>query len=199
MDSSSEEESEGEGVEPDSPYCDRSQLPAQPASPATPDKGIAPSSSPADPQPGPSGYVPPPTPAAVSSEDEDAALNEEVAQQAQPQGGKRKRSKDKTPCTQEGCTAVFVRKVDLQDHLYIVHQAVPQPTCSRCGKKYQRKRALDRHFAEKHDGFFTYTCKESPTCSFKVESRAKLVRHLQDKHGSGREFTCPECHKVCIT
>ena len=91
---------------------------------------------------------------------------------------------------------MFIRHWDLLDHLYLVHKAIPQPTCKDCGNTYSRQRGLQRHRQEKHRTKFTYTCMESPDCDFKVETRAKFVRHLQDKHDFGHNFICQYCDKV---
>lgn len=85
-------------------------------------------------------------------------------------------------------------KKSLKEHLVLYHSSAPlKYQCSKCGKNFKRKGAMDEHE-------LTHNSKDiaCDQCDKKFSSERYLTRHVESVHGESKH-SCSECHKKFTT
>jgi len=98
------------------------------------------------------------------------------------------------PCTFEGCTFVHRKKLQLENHVNVVHLNLPKKTfpCEICGKVFSETRNVTIHIRKEHLKERPYECDE---CGTKFATSSLLNQHKQI-HSDVLRFVCPYCGKA---
>ncbi|KAK7099416.1 zinc finger protein 62-like [Littorina saxatilis] len=82
------------------------------------------------------------------------------------------------------CEAQFKSKSVLQTHLSRVHSVETTYQCDQCGKRYNMKHKLKKHWCQP---------RECPICQRKFSSQSTYNQHAKDMHTNRLSFTCELC------
>lgn len=97
-----------------------------------------------------------------------------------------------------GCSKIFSKKSNLNDHVLAKHSNLEKYVCSVCKKSFSYKQSFNRHMNVHKVAISVYSCSD---CGYSSQLKFMLTRHIKSVHlnenDSAMHVSCMFCNQQC--